>query len=62
MPFALLVLAGKLNAAAWPDWIGLAAAAVAFLMVGAGAHTLQTAGLALATDLTPPQCIRGSSG
>jgi MFS transporter, BCD family, chlorophyll transporter len=55
MPFALLVLAGKLNAASYPDWIGQGSAAIAFLLVGAGAHTVQTAGLALATDLTPPE-------
>jgi BCD family chlorophyll transporter-like MFS transporter len=55
MPFALLVLSGGGNAAAWPAWVGQAGAAVAFLMVGAGVHTVQTAGLALATDLTPEQ-------
>jgi BCD family chlorophyll transporter-like MFS transporter len=54
MPFALLVLAGKLQAADAPLWIGQVSAAIAFLMVGAGAHIVQTAGLALATDLTPP--------
>jgi BCD family chlorophyll transporter-like MFS transporter len=54
MPFALLVLAGKLEAADAPLWIGQVSAAIAFLMVGAGAHIVQTAGLALATDLTPP--------
>ena len=53
MPFALLVLAGGGNAAAWPAWIGPAGAGVAFLLVGAGLHTTQTAGLALATDLAP---------
>lgn len=55
MPFALLVLAGKLEAANAPVWIGLCSAALAFLLVGAGVHTVQTAGLALATDLTPPE-------
>jgi MFS transporter, BCD family, chlorophyll transporter len=53
MPFALLVLSGAGNAAAWPSWIGPAAAALAFLLVGAGLHTTQTAGLALCTDLAP---------
>jgi BCD family chlorophyll transporter-like MFS transporter len=53
MPWALLVLSGGGNAAAWPDWTGPAAAAVAFLLVGIGLHTTQTAGLALATDLVP---------
>ncbi len=54
MPFALLVLAGKGEAATAPVWIGQGAAGLAFLLVGAGSHTVQTAGLALATDLTPP--------
>ncbi len=53
MPFALLVLSGGGNAAAWPVWFGHAGAGLAFLLVGAGLHTTQTAGLALATDLTP---------
>jgi BCD family chlorophyll transporter-like MFS transporter len=49
MPFALLVLSGG-GAVATPDWVGQGAAAVSFLMVGAGLQTSQTAGLALATD------------
>jgi BCD family chlorophyll transporter-like MFS transporter len=53
MPFALLVLAGKGQASEYPAFIGYASAAIAFLLVGAGVHTVQTAGLALATDLTP---------
>ncbi len=53
MPFALLVLAGAGHAAEVPTWVGKLAAAVAFLMVGAGVHMTQTVGLALATDLTP---------
>ena len=53
MPFALLVLAGKGQASEYPAIIGHASAAAAFLLVGAGVHTVQTAGLALATDLTP---------
>lgn len=55
MPFALLVLAGMGEAQHAPIWIGHVAAAIAFLLVGAGAHVVQTAGLALATDLTPPE-------
>ncbi len=55
MPFAVLVLAGKLEAAGAPVWIGQVSAGIAFLLVGAGVHTVQTAGLALATDLTPPE-------
>ena len=51
MPFALLVLSGVGNAAGAPVWIGLLGAAAAFLLVGAGLHTTQTVGLALATDL-----------
>jgi BCD family chlorophyll transporter-like MFS transporter len=50
MPFALLVLSGDSGA---PVDVGKAAAALAFLMVGAGIQTTQTAGLALATDLAP---------
>ncbi|MBF9061228.1 MFS transporter [Rhodobacterales bacterium HKCCSP123] len=51
MPFALLVLSGFEEAADAPAWIGQSAAALAFLLVGAGVHTVQTVGLALATDL-----------
>ena len=54
MPFALLVLAGAGQAAQAPAWFGPLAAGVAFLLVGSGMHTVQTAGLALATDLSPP--------
>lgn len=53
MPFALLVLAGKGESSSLPMWIGHVSAGLAFLLVGAGIHTVQTAGLALATDLTP---------
>ncbi len=49
MPFALLVLSGG-GAVPTPPWVGQAAAALSFLMVGAGLQTSQTAGLALATD------------
>ncbi len=55
MPFAILVLAGQGHAATLPVWIGQLSAAAAFLLVGAGVHTVQTVGLALATDLTPPE-------
>ncbi len=48
MPFALILLSGHGNA---PYWVGQAGAALAFLLVGAGLQTTQTAGLALATDL-----------
>ncbi|MEM0988181.1 MAG: PucC family protein [Pseudomonadota bacterium] len=55
MPFALLVLSGYADAAEAPKWIGYASAGIAFLLVGAGVHTVQTAGLALATDLVPEE-------
>ncbi|MFO0443457.1 MAG: PucC family protein, partial [Betaproteobacteria bacterium] len=42
MPFALLVLAGQGQSTQWPSWMGPAGAAVAFLMMGAGVHTVQT--------------------
>ncbi len=53
MPFALLVLTGEgqLGMA----WLGHLAAGLAFLLVGAGLQTTQTAGLALATDLSSEQ-------
>lgn len=51
MPFALLVLSGYGEAIDAPRWIGLCSAALAFLLVGAGVHMVQTVGLALATDL-----------
>lgn len=55
MPFALLVLAGAQEAYDERVWLGQPAAALAFLLVGAGIHTTQTVGLALATDLTKPE-------
>lgn len=48
MPFALLILSGGGQG---PIIFGHIGAALAFLLVGAGMHTTQTAGLALATDL-----------
>ncbi|WP_132254555.1 BCD family MFS transporter [Methylobacterium segetis] len=50
MPFALLLLSGDTTG---PLWGGQIAAALAFVLVGAGLHTVQTVGLALATDLAP---------
>lgn len=50
MPFAILVVSGR-NAIGAPAWIGQMGAGLAFLLVGAGLHTVQTVGLALATDL-----------
>jgi BCD family chlorophyll transporter-like MFS transporter len=52
MPFALILLSGDSQA---PAIVGQFGAGLAFLMVGAGLHTVQTAGLALATDLAPKQ-------
>jgi len=49
MPFALILLSGDITTGPW--WLGHASAALAFLLVGAGMQTVQTAGLALATDL-----------
>jgi BCD family chlorophyll transporter-like MFS transporter len=54
MPFALLVLSGQ-GQVPVPSWVGEGAAAIAFLMVGAGLQTSQTAGLALATDQASPE-------
>jgi BCD family chlorophyll transporter-like MFS transporter len=50
MPFALLVLSG-LGTVPTPPIVGQLAASLAFLVVGLGLQTAQTAGLALATDL-----------
>jgi MFS transporter, BCD family, chlorophyll transporter len=52
MPFALILLSGDSQG---PAWIGGVGAALAFLLVGIGLHTTQTAGLALATDLSAPE-------
>ena len=48
MPFALIILSGDTH---WPIWFSYLGSGVAFLLVGAGMQTTQTAGLALATDL-----------
>jgi MFS transporter, BCD family, chlorophyll transporter len=50
MPFALLVLSGGGHGSIIWGQVG---AALSFLLVGAGLHTTQTAGLALANDLAP---------
>ena len=52
MPFALILLSGDHTS---PMWIGQVGGAFAFLLVGAGMQITQTAGLALATDLAPPE-------
>jgi BCD family chlorophyll transporter-like MFS transporter len=54
MPFALLVLSGDGDG---PVVVGQVGAALAFLLLGAGFHTTQTVGLALAADLAPPAAL-----
>jgi BCD family chlorophyll transporter-like MFS transporter len=49
MPFAVLLLSGG-AAVQVPAWVAPASAGFAFLVVGVGLQTAQTAGLALATD------------
>jgi MFS transporter, BCD family, chlorophyll transporter len=51
MPMALILMSGDTTG---PAFVGPVAAALAFLLVGAGMHMVQTVGLALATDLAPP--------
>ena len=51
MPFALILLSGDTH---WPTWFSYVGSALAFLLVGAGMQTTQTAGLALATDIADP--------
>ena len=55
MPFAVLVLSGGGESARYPAIVGQLGAGLAFLLVGAGLHTVQTVGLALATDQTTPE-------
>ncbi|MFZ4649100.1 MAG: BCD family MFS transporter [Rubrivivax sp.] len=52
MPFAIVLLGGE---GPLQLWAGHLAACLAFLLAGAGAQTVQTAGLALATDLATPR-------
>ena len=51
LPFALILLDGVADHTAVQRAFGMGGAGLAFLLLGAGAHTVQTAGLALATDL-----------
>ncbi|GLK78289.1 BCD family MFS transporter [Methylopila turkensis] len=53
MPFALLVLG--MDKPPFEHGVAVAAAGLAFLLVGAGLQTTQTAGLALASDLASEQ-------
>lgn len=50
MPVALFILAGDTHG---HRGVGVAASFLAFLCTGLGSHMVQTAGLALATDITP---------
>ena len=56
MPFALILLQPGAEASAQPGGVlaGRLAAGLAFILVGAGMQTTQTAGLALATDQARP--------
>ncbi|RZS58558.1 BCD family MFS transporter [Sphaerotilus mobilis] len=55
LPFSLILLSSHAGVADAARWTGLVAALAAFLMVGAGMQTTQTAGLALATDQATPE-------
>ncbi len=50
MPFALLLLHSQMQG---PEWVGPVSAAASFIFTGIGIHMVQTAGLALATDIAP---------
>jgi BCD family chlorophyll transporter-like MFS transporter len=52
MPFALILMVEPHNG---PDIAGPIAALLSLLLLGLGMHTVQTAGLALATDLASPK-------
>ncbi|WP_058556939.1 BCD family MFS transporter [Thiohalocapsa sp. ML1] len=52
MPYSILILSDDTNQLVF---VGQFFAAASFLLVGAGLHTVQTAGLALATDLAPKE-------
>ncbi len=52
MPVALYILAGDTHG---HPGVGVAASFLAFLCTGLGSHMVQTAGLALATDITPAE-------
>lgn len=52
LPFALLLLTGQGHGSA--NW-GQIGSGLAFLLIGAGINVTQTAGLALANDLAPPE-------
>ena len=55
LPFSLILLSRDAGVSATAHAVGLAAAMLAFVLVGLGMQTTQTAGLALATDQATPQ-------
>jgi MFS transporter, BCD family, chlorophyll transporter len=55
LPFSLILLSADAGVTDAARSVGLVAALAAFLMVGLGMQTTQTAGLALATDQATPQ-------
>ena len=55
--FVTRMVSGYGEAVDAPRWIGLSAAALSFLLVGAGVHITQTVGLALANDLVKEELI-----
>ena len=50
LPFALVLIS---ESTGYALWVGYVAASISFFLVGAGMHTTQTAGIALASDLAP---------
>ncbi len=55
LPFALLLLDQGAGLSQAQHMAGIAGGGLAFVLLGLGAHTVQTAGLALATDLSAPE-------
>lgn len=55
IPFALILLDGHAEYGPSARTVGLLGGGLAFVVVGLGAHAVQTAGLALATDLAPEE-------
>lgn len=55
IPFALILLDGHAEYGPAARAMGLFGGGLAFVIVGIGAHAVQTAGLALATDLAPEE-------
>ncbi len=55
IPVPLILLNGVSEYGPWARLFGLCTAGLAFVVVGIGAHAVQTAGLALATDQAPEE-------